>query len=193
MMDAIRRLVKNRQFLCEHCSGFLFTSELAGGERSSRWGRNRRRLSQGNVEVADEEPTANNIPSSPDYIPADVYHYKYFVDDCHIGDIYLDVKGPVAFHCFRRDEWTPWHGEWNPESDHRALKIAFDPDATYEGARAYTWTYVGRSDINRTFMEPQCGIDSYGRAVRMESRYEWIRLFDGSYYRLHRDFDSIYF
>ena len=149
-------------------------------------------MSQGNAEVADEAPTANIIPSSPDYIPADVYHYKYFVDDCHIGDIYLDVKGPVAFHCFRRDEWIPWHGEWNIVSGSRGFKIEFDPDPRGDGPRANKWTFVYMR-IDERISAPRYGIDSYGRAVRIERRCEWIRLFDGSYQSWDRDFDSIYF
>ena len=121
-----------------------------------------------------------------------VYHFKYIADDDHIGDIYLDMKGPVAFHCFRRDEWTPWHGVWHGVGDIGQVKIEFDPDATDQGFRAYKWTYVFMHCFRIT-RDPRYGIDSDGRAVRMESRYEWIRLFDGSYYRLHRDFESIYF
>ena len=94
-------------------------------------------------------------------MPVDVVHYKYIVDDDHIGDIYLDMKGPVAFHCFRRDEWTPWHGEWLPVSDFRGFKIEFDPDATEQGFRTYTWTHVFMY-IHASSTGPRCGIDSDG-------------------------------
>mgnify|MGYP005716414105 CR=1 FL=1 len=97
-MDAIRTLLKNRHWLCEHCFGLhSFTSELAGGERSRRWGKHRRKCWQWNAEVADEAPTAIKIPSSPSYMPVDVVHYKKLVDDCHIGDIYMDMGARSLF------------------------------------------------------------------------------------------------
>ena len=53
---------------------------------------------------------AKEIPSSTPALGVDVCQYKYIRDGVHIGDMYVDIKGPIAFHCFRRDELTPRHG-----------------------------------------------------------------------------------
>ena len=137
---------------------------------------------------------ANKTPSSPPYkglyVPVDVHHYKYIVDDAHIGDIYLDMKGPVAFHCFRRDEWTPWHGVWHGVGEIGQVKIEFDPDATDQGFRAYKWTYVFMH-YYRLSTGPRYGIDSAGRPIRIERRCEWYRHPDGSYERIEDELDLI--
>ena len=102
----------------------------------------------------------------------------------------MDTKGPVAFHCFRRDEWTPSHGMCHILSDVRQVKIDFDPDATAQGFRAYTWTYVFLN-YGHTSTTGSYGIDSDGRPIRIERRCEWMRHLDGSYLRLDDDLDWI--
>ena len=57
------------------------------------------------------------------------------------------------------------------------------PDATDQGFRAYTWTYVFMH-IYAIPTGPQYGIDSDGRPIRIERRYEWFRHPDGSYERI---------
>ena len=133
---------------------------------------------------------ANEIPSSPPALGVDVCQYKYIRDGVHIGDMYVDIKGPIAFHCFRRDELTPWHGVCHMLSEIRQVKIDFDPDATAQGFRAYTWTYVflNYSHLSTT---GSYGIDGDGRPIRIERRCEWSRQLDGSYQRLADDLEWI--
>ena len=122
----------------------------------------------------------------------DVHQFQYFEDDRCLGDIYLSMLGPVAFHCFRIDEWIPWHGGWYAVSDNRGFKIEFDPDPTDEGPRANKLTFVYMR-IHECITEPRYGIDSYGRNIRTERRCDWIRLLDDSYETVGDGFDSIYF
>ena len=133
---------------------------------------------------------ANEISSSITHVQLDVHQFKYFVDDCFIGDIFLDMNGQVGFHSFPRGKWTPWHGCWLPVSDFRAFRIEFDPYATDESARVYTWTYV-HMRVNASITETWYGIDSDGRNIRMEWLYDLCRRPDGSYQSLYR-LDSIY-
>ena len=135
---------------------------------------------------------ANEIPSSITHVQLDAHQFKYFVDDCFIGDIFLDMNGQVVFfHSYPRGKCTPWHGCWFPVSDFRGFKIEFDPYATDESARVYTWTYV-HMRVNASITEPRYGIDSDGRNICMERRYDWVRRLDGSYQSLDRELDSIY-
>ena len=123
----------------------------------------------------------------------DVHQFQYFEDDRCLGDIYLSMLGPVAFHCFRIDEWIPWHGGWQWVSDKRGIKIEFYPDTRGDGPRANKWTFVYMR-IGERISAPRYGIDSYGRNIRMERRCDWIRLHDDSYEIVdHDDIDSIYF
>ena len=57
----------------------------------------------------------------------------------------MSMPGPVAVHCFRIDEWIPWHGGWQWVSDKRGIKIEFDPDPRGDGPRANKWTFVYNS------------------------------------------------
>ena len=93
-MNSIRSLIINRRWLVD----LRDPSELALVEATSGAA-----SSQGNAtsvtfaEVADEAPMANEIPSSITHVQLDVHQFKYFLDDCHIGDIFLDMNGQVVF------------------------------------------------------------------------------------------------
>ena len=65
--------------------------------------------------------------------PVHVHQFQYFEDDRCLGDIYLSMLGPVAFHCFRIDEWIPWQGRWQWVSDKRGIKTECDPDPSGDG------------------------------------------------------------
>ena len=97
-MDTIRELIVEN----------LVHNILEDRRRPRRWGRRFKRSatsssssSQGNCDDTDDPFMANKTPSSPPYkglyVPVDVVHYKYFVDDCHIGDIYMDMGSRSLF------------------------------------------------------------------------------------------------
>ena len=100
------------------------------------------------------------------------------------------MKGPVAFRSFSGEN-TAWDGYWSTVSHSCGFIFMFDPDAKDGGARANTWTYV-HMRINESITEPRYGIDSDGRTIRMERRFDWFRGPDGSYQMLDRDVASIY-
>ena len=122
-----------------------------------------------------------------------VHQFQYFEDDHCLGDLYLSMLGPVAFHCFRIDEWIPWHGGWQWVSDKRGIKMECDPDPSGNGPRLNKWTFVYMR-IGECITAPRYGIDSYGRNIRLERRCDWIKLHEDSYEIVdHDDIDSIYF
>ena len=136
-------------------------------------------------------PAANEIPRSPPHRLVDVLHYKYIQQDQHIGELYMDFGGQVAFYSFSCNAWIPWHGEWLVVNHRRGFKIEFDPDPTDEGPRANTWTFV-YIRTRESMSEPRYGIDSNGRSISMEKRCEWIRLPDQSYERVDNDVNLNY-
>ena len=77
--------------------------------------------------------------------------FKYFLQDNHIGYVYLENSGLVAFESIHsgirgsmwHEEFYPlWHGEWEPINAFAGLKIKFDPNATKEGWDPDAWTYI---------------------------------------------------
>ena len=123
--------------------------------------------------------------------PLDVKVYKYFLQDEHIGDVYIEKSGSVAFDLYMEksgirgsglDELL-WNGEWEPVNAFAELKLKFDPNATKEGCdpNAYTTITVRRhpapktpEEENRLRYYPKTGKDHLGRQVHIveQRRYD---------------------
>ena len=78
--------------------------------------------------------------------PLDVKAYKYFLQDKHIGYLYIEKSGSVAFKDTGiRGSGTNellWHGGWEPANGFAGLRIWFDPNATKEGCDPKACTYI---------------------------------------------------
>ena len=124
--------------------------------------------------------------------PLDVKAYKYFLQDEHIGYVYIEKSGFVAFkYSGIRGSGTNellWHGEWEPVNALAGLKIKFDPNATKEGWDPEAWTYITElrhlgpkttEEANRLRYSPKPGIDHLGRQVHIVEQTE-----DGKYEKI---------
>ena len=110
--------------------------------------------------------------------------YKYFLQDEHIGYVYIEKSRFVAFkYSGIRGSGTNellWHGEWEPVNALGGLKIMFDPNATKEGWDPDAWTYIPKpmhlapetpEEANRFRYSPP-GMDHLGRQVHIVEQTE---------------------